>query len=206
VSAAGRSERGGEGRDFFPTPAWAVHRFLDAIPTDKFGTRWLEPCVGDGAIVRAVARWFKERDVWARPEWDGIDVHPRCEPDGPLLSAVEADFTWMDGAAWRGKTNYDRWHFCLTNPPYAQAMDFVKAALDHCDSVAMLLRLNWLASEERSVWLRGCPPAVYVLPNRPSFDGEGTDATDYAWMAWGERFEPRVHILRSTPAEARRAA
>ena len=35
--------------DFYPTPAWCVHRLLEAVPLPA--GRWLEPCVGDGAKI-----------------------------------------------------------------------------------------------------------------------------------------------------------
>ena len=68
----------------------------------------------------------------------------------------------------------------------------------------MLLRLNWLGSEDRAAWLRRHPPSVYVLPNRPSFvEGGGTDATEYAWFIWGEGFGGTLSVLRATPKAVR---
>ena len=207
MSATGRGAERAE-RDYYPTPAWCVHRLLDRLDLTRRGSRWLEPCVGDGAIVRAVSDWC---GAHGRPdvEWMGIDVHPLCEPAGSLKRVVQADFTWMDGAAWKQIPPKPEWDVCITNPPYGQAEAFVRLAKRHCDVVAVLLRLNWLAGGERCDWLQVETPDVYVLPNRPSFTGEGTDATDYGWLVWNRwDFTPSgyIQILDTTPLEERRAA
>jgi len=185
VSATNRSERGGDGYDFFATPAWCVDRIEEAI--GPIAGAVLEPSCGDGAIVRAMASRRGSR------EWTTVDVRPEAEAD------ITADFTWM-GCPELGSRRFD---WAIGNPPYSHAEAFVRAALARCDVVVMLLRLNWLASEGRADFLREHTPSVYVLPNRPSFTGEGTDATDYAWMAWGLDGPPAVRILASTPAHLR---
>lgn len=40
-------------------------------------------------------------------------------------------------------------------------------------------------------------PDVYVLPQRPSFTGKGTDSTSYAWFVWtsAEKTEGKLQIL-----------
>lgn len=32
--------------------------------------------------------------------------------------------------------------------------------------------------------MRSHTPDIYVLPNRPSFSGKGTDSIEYAWFVW----------------------
>lgn len=191
--------------DYYPTPAWAVHRFLDAVPLPT--GHWLEPCVGDGAIVRAVDGWWRSAEGDAPPPtWTGIDVRPDANPRGPLRQFCVADYTFMGGALWRERVSEERFTVCLTNPPFAQALDFVQTALSHCEIVAMLLRLNWLGGESRADFLRTHKPAVWVLPNRPSFTEDGsTDATEYAWFAWGLGHH-EIDVLPSTPKEVRCAA
>src|SRR6185312_5530279 len=70
VSAAGRGaariEPDGDG-----TPAWCVHRLLEHC--DLPAGRWLEPCAGEGAVIRAVSE--VRRDV----TWSAIDLRPECE-------------------------------------------------------------------------------------------------------------------------------
>lgn len=74
--------------------------------------------------------------------------------------------------------------------------------------VVALERLNFLEGEARNAWLREQAPDVYVLPNRPSFTGDGTDSIAYAWFVWPagqhDRTSGRLEILPSTPAAERR--
>jgi len=178
--------------DYYPTPAWCVHRLLEACELP--GGFWLEPAVGDGAIVRAVDA------VRADVEWTTIDVRPEVEPD------VVADFWAFGGATWSRRHMYD---VAITNPPYSQALEFVQEALKRARVVAMLLRLGWLSSASRAPFLREATPDVYVLPDRPSFDGQGSDSADYAWMVWDRGHNARrrlayLKVLAVTPVEKRR--
>ena len=191
MSATNRGDRGGGEHDFFPTPAWCVHRLLEAVDL-PLNANWLEPCVGGWSIVEAVADW---RPLVDATLWTTVDIRPDADAD------ITADFTWM-GCPELGDRRFD---VCCTNPPFGIAEEFVRGAMARCDVVVMLLRLSWLASETRADFLRENTPSVYVLPNRPSFTGDGkTDAADYAWMVWGLDDVPRLEILKSTPADERR--
>lgn len=190
--------------DLYETPAWCVHRLFDEVGASylargqhwaaQFGPSWCEPAVGGGAIVNAVESWpGRERfpPGWIR--WTTADLRER-----PLAMPLDhvGDFRQYVG----------RHDLLITNPPYSLALDFAQHGLRVARTVVLLLRLNWLASEKRAAWLRENTPDIYVLPNRPSFTGGGTDATDYAWMEWrGARSTPpRVVILGTTPAAERR--
>lgn len=198
MSATNRGTARQEG-DFYETPAWAVHRLLDVWRPPP--GLWLEPSCGMGSIIRAVNEW----PGWAteaeeRPAWRCVDIDP-----------FKIEAVWQEpGIKFAIAGDYVRWNLppeirvqrfdaCVMNPPYSLADRFVKTALGQCDVVAALLRLNWLAGAQRARWLRGNEPgAVFVLPNRPDFTGGGGDATDYAWMVWGEIGWRGVHILEGT--------
>jgi hypothetical protein len=78
-----------------------------------------------------------------------------------------------------------KYSVALGNPPFRIAMEFVQRALEVADTVAFLLRLNFLASEKRNAFMRAHAPHVFVLPNRPSFSGDGsTDSPEYGWFIW----------------------
>jgi len=175
--------------DYYPTPAWCVHRLLEAV--DLPGGWWIEPAVGDGAIVRAV------NAVRSDVRWTTMDVRPECHPD------LVGDFV---APLFRGPvdTIYDA---CITNPPYGQAEEFVVEARRRARVVAMLLRLNWLASRERRSLIAESMPSVYVLPDRPSFVGQGSDMTEYAWMVWDHGpclVRGLIRVLATTPLCERR--
>src|SRR3989304_194672 len=65
MSATGRNKSGKERDpyDYYPTPAWCVDRLAEACPEVRNRkNRILEPCAGDGAILRALTRYGSEKD------------------------------------------------------------------------------------------------------------------------------------------------
>lgn len=83
----------------------------------------------------------------------------------------------------------------LTNPPYSLAFEFCQQAVKYSQHTYLLLRLNFLASIKRRAWFKSNEPsAIFVLSERPSFTGSGTDATDYAWIYWGNFIRGIFHL------------
>lgn len=183
--------------DYYPTPAWCVRRLLEALRFPPWG-RWLEPSAGDGAIIRAVHEF-------GQPQWTAVELREECAPGLASLTpggeAVIADFLrWSEGVS-------QRWNVAILNPPFSAAEAFTRRCLDVANHVFVLERLNWIEGQERNGWLRDNPPDVYVLPERPSFTGDGTDSCAYAWFVWGpHRHRPhgRFHLLPMTPKHERR--
>lgn len=177
--------------DAYYTPSWCVDRLLET------GLVWLggdvlEPCAGDGAIVRAA----KQYEETCRPvQWTTMDIDPSVDVD------IHGDFLKADF-----KKNFD---LVITNPPFSLADAFAKKCLDVAGQVIFLLRLSWLASQKRHEFFAayGCPD-VYVLPNRPSFTCNGkTDRFEYAWFHWHlgtDELRPgAIRILDTTPRSER---
>jgi hypothetical protein len=172
-------------QDFYETPEWLTEAIMPSLHR-WFGyscRRILEPASGNGAIVRVLERWFPEARIDAGDIQNGQDFLTH-EYSG----------------------SYD---LIITNPPYSLAMEFVERAYTYHNSVphgllsmnrglvAMLLRLNFLGSQERAPWFRlfgGHTPSIYVSPRRPDFTGDGGDSTEYAWFVWG-RSKSEVFIL-----------
>lgn len=185
------------GHDAYPTPVWCVHRLLEAVPLP--GGRWLEPSAGDGAIIRAV------NAVRSDVEWTAVELRSECAV--PLVELVRppgrvaiADFETMHSLGY--------FDVAILNPPFVFAREFIAKCLQSANTICALERLNWLEGEARNGLLRECPPDVYVLPNRPSFTGRGTDSIAYAWFVWGperRRDAGRIVVLPTTPAAERRA-
>lgn len=193
--------------DNYPTPAWAVYRFLEkAIQRNiPIGGHALEPCAGDGAIIKAVGSWFKPR-----LHWTAIEIRSECRNtlcEVAQLVHIE-DFFGLS-PAFRGA--YD---LVLSNPPFSQAADIIRHAFDWSPWVVMLLRLNFMGSKERHSWLSTNTPDIYVLPNRPPFavnkHGKvSTDSCEYGWFVWGphSRGATRgsIELLDETPLSERRS-
>lgn len=199
MSATGRGAKR-KSHDFYPTPRYCVDRLLDRC-TLKPGL-WLEPGAGNGAIIRAVnarvdgVRWVaieKRASCLKKLEATGAQV---------LIRSIERVNNWpTERQSLRG--GYD---VAIGNPPYRQAQEFVEICRVVARHTFLLLRINFLGSERRQSWISQDVPDIYVVPNRPSFSGKGTDATEYAWFHWGEerRTAGCVEILDSTPALERK--
>ncbi|WP_242333345.1 hypothetical protein [Anaeromyxobacter sp. SG66] len=162
--------------DYYATPEWCVRRLLEAV--DLPGGKWLEPAAGDGAIVRAVRRPDVTWDLWELRD----EERWRLASAAPGAAITTGDFI---EAARRGAFERRRFAVAITNPPFRLAQEFIDASLTCADTVVMLLRLNYLASKSRWSFMSTHAPDVYVLPNRPSFTGGGTDSIEYAWFVWG---------------------
>lgn len=215
MSATGR---GAERRpnDWYGTPAWCVERLLEDAnfraqipdPADPTGGDpcWLEPCAGDGAIIRACQKALAP--TGDRVRWTAMELRPR----DLAVQSLGAPSTWR--AQWgvdfltqptlAPESGLDLYDLCITNPPYTLAQAFVTQALTVAEHVVMLLRLNFLESQKRVRWWTEVGlPDVYVLPNRPSFTGHGTDACAYGWFHWSTDWSKKrlghLSILRSTP-------
>ena len=189
MSATGRSDVR-RADDAYMTPPWCVRRLLD-VWRPRPHTILVEPAVGTGNIVRTVDSVYPGCDWFT---WDVREV-------APIGSHVRGSF--LD-------------HLCcdcrvsavVTNPPYSLAEEFIRKArgLFPSADLAFLLRLNFLGSTKRlALWRDVGMPSVYVLPNRPSFTGGGTDSVEYAWFVWRNGCESIARVLAETPASERKS-
>lgn len=171
---------------------------------DVPGTTILEPFAGDGAIIRTLhlAGLLSKRRLYAMEIQSRLMARLQAScPPGSVV--VHGDYF--------GESNRFPVVDCLlTNPPFRFAYPVLRHAWTRAGVVAMLLRLNFLESEDRAEWLELYPPDVFVLPNRPIFASDGTDNCAYGWLVW-DTAAPigrpgRVQVLRPTPLDERKAA
>jgi hypothetical protein len=186
--------------DYYPTPDWCVNRLLDelSLPSGK----WLEPAAGDGAVIRAVNKSYKRPLTWTASE-----LQDKFKSD--LEALVDPSQVHMESFFEAGLNK--EFNVVITNPPFSKALEFIKKSIElEPEYVCMLLRLNFMGSGERSDYLREHTPDIYVLPNRPSFNGKGTDSIEYAWFVWrahnlyGRTGSGTIKILKDTPKEQRK--
>ena len=200
--------------DNYPTPAWATQALLADKDGPIYGRwnqdfRWrdkstrggsqrcvLDPCCGDGAILRVVANAMPGSRVL------GVEIRSdaACEAMTDSRLTVEIGDFFDDRVLADAKYHAPAGivDTIITNPPYGgrtnQAWKFVDRALAIADRGAQLwflLRVNWLGDGQkttgRASWLRAgnMPTRVLTLERRPSFTGDGrADSTTYAWMMW----------------------
>ncbi len=199
------TKRGGKrsDADFYPTPRWVVDRLLDRKILPDTGS-WLEAGAGNGDIIEAVN---KHPHYAGRIDWTAAELRETCAPKLEALTGklpIIGDFTAMPPAK--------RFDVCIANPPFAVASEFLHTARQQSKLVCFLLRLNFLQSTSRAAWLCSDVPDVFLIPDRPSFTGDGkTDSVAYAWMIWEGYGHPLqkfsrgwFQILDTTPLRVRR--
>ncbi len=216
VSATGRTEGVRRENDFYETPPDATRAILPHLAPHGFKGTILDPCCGDGAILRVAGVWWPDAPIV------GFDLVAR-----PFATFVRDA---LGEEPWRPRCD-----LVLTNPPYSLAQAIVERAITevapHGGTVAMLLRLPFLASGRRIAFHRKHPADVYVLSSRPQFCASiacsqkkagcawklvqaieaprpktcgacgakvtitTSDATEYAWFVWGPGRGGRWFIL-----------
>lgn len=188
----------------YETPAWCVQSLLSEVQLP--GGCWLDPCAGSGSIIRAV------NEVRSDVAWSGCEIRSACTDSLRSLAGhyqIGDFFDPVNQKLLRKSLPGGRFSVVLTNPPYSVAEDFINACLPLADATIMLLRLNFLETAPRAAFWRQRMANVYVLPNRPSFTGGGTDATAYAWFLWTGH-EPRefgvIRVLAPVPRAIRKKA
>jgi len=200
--------------DYYPTPAWCVDRLLEAPGLFEVltGYRWLEPCAGEGHIMRAVSA---ERERYGPLDWSAVEMRPECAAGlrsftGRADAVLTADVLSAEADRWMLA---QRPHTIITNPPFIISDEVTRRLLRVAEasnaSLAILHRLNFLGTDSRS-WLNEAAPDVYILPNRPAFVDGRTDSCEYAWFVWprGQYARRRGYVQRlaSTPIEERRGS
>ncbi len=206
MSSTQRSPR--PGTDTYYTPSWCTHRLIEATPQLPGGV-WIDAGAGNGEILNAV------KDVRQDIVWCGVELREECAPALERSTTVSriCDFTTLTLAdsqrMLRQVSHKSRFDGLIMNPPFKLAFEFLQLALQIADHVLMLQRLNYLGSKERSAFFRRYTPDLYVLPNRPIFEGSHGDSVEYGWFYWGpaetrERDKGSLQILAETPLAERR--
>jgi hypothetical protein len=187
------THRGAERRpaDFYETPAWCVHRLLEALPLPK--GLWFEPCAGDGAIIKAV------NEVRDDVTWHAHELRDECELTLHGIDYVA--YVEIGDLLARPVATLPKASVCISNPPFSIAKEIVEHLL-HGDfeHLIMLQRVNWCAGP-RAALFRELKPSLYVLPDRPSFTGGSTDSIEYGW--WVFDGAGKLIILNNTPLRER---
>jgi hypothetical protein len=88
----------------------------------------------------------------------------------------------------------------VTNPPFKLGQEFVEKSLKIANKkVAMLLRIQFLEGQKRSVWLsKTSLKHVYVFGERLNFNPTGGTTLCFAWFVWeiGYIGEPKIRWIK----------
>jgi len=176
--------------DFYGTPDWCVRAIATRfLPEFLSGTGMLvEPSAGDGAILKTMLALGVPAGRMVAVEKDPVRA-AACNSLG--VSVIEGDTLAL---------TYANAGLVVMNPPYRQAREHVEHAIRQASpwggTVVALLRLAFLGSKRRILFWQKYPADVLVLPERPSFTGDGrSDASEYAWFVWGPERGGRWKVL-----------
>lgn len=155
--------------DYYPTPIRPIDLLLSELNLSG-NEMFLEPCRG---VARSIYDRVKLKDKqWAELS-EGVDY-------------LKTPFYDVD--------------LIITNPPFSIALQFLEKSLSESETVAYLLRMSFLGSQERRpFWQQHPLTHLFPLADRPSFTGNGTDNSEYAWYVWDYAGlfarPPGVHVL-----------
>jgi len=170
MSSAPKGER--IANDAYFTPDEIAGRLVRLLDLNGRHLRICEPSVGGGAFVRAIKRHAEV----IRLHITGYDLNPFAMGFDDCHDSRSGDFVDMTGGPF---------DWVIGNPPYSHAEAHVRHALTLAPRCAFLLRLAFLESTKRVPFWRDHKPArIYVLAQRPSFTGGGTDSAAYGWFVW----------------------
>lgn len=180
--ASNHSETERANFDYYATDPEAVEKLLEV---EEFCHYILEPACGGGHISDVLLK-------------NGFDVLSTDIVDrGYMEQAFVQDFLQSGGVPRNSRD-------IITNPPYAQAKEFVEHALDISQEsvkVAMFLKLTFLEGAKRKSLFEKYPPKrIYVFRNRIDCWKNGikpekaSKAVCYAWFVWvkGSTTMPRI--------------
>jgi hypothetical protein len=164
-------------RDVRYTPRGPIDALLASDPPPR-GGYVLDPAAGDGAILRVLVEAGYQ-----------VAAHEIREEERAGLLAITSHVTIGDWLSPRRA--YEKPAAIVANPPFSIAREFAASALECCEWVAFLLRLNTLGSRPwRQFWSEHPPTALRPIV-RPSFTGDGrTDASEYLWVIWDDSDHP----------------
>lgn len=200
-----------ENNDFYRTPAFCVERLLEEVELPK--GLWLEPCAGDGAIIKACNSMYSQ---WRPPmKWRANEIDKKHESSlRKLMQHYHlriGNFLTMSVLDMYPEDHQEYPDVIITNPPFALAMQIIQHSfIFRPRYIVMLLRLNFLASATRNSFFKKYMPDIYVIPDRPKFTEKGRDSIDYGWFVWGPACiengccEGKIKVLATTNVEDRK--
>ena len=167
--------------DAYYTPQVLADALVSLLPLIP-GETVMEPSAGGGAFVRSLIERQGLGCVHA------MDIDAGSPGLGMVYAAHSTAGDFLELRTGGGVLGPD---WVVGNPPYNQAEAHVRQSIDVTHRhVALLLRLAFLEGAKRIPLWRDHPcRKVWVLSQRPSFTGKGTDSAAYGWFWWDSQHE-----------------
>ena len=183
MSATNRGSKRNDS-DFYATPKTCIQNFLNHYGI--INGNILEPSAGNGNIVSVLKQ-------------QGNTYITALEIREEELESLKqiADKVMIGDFLKFNST--EKYNYIIGNPPYSLAQEFIEKCFEIADEntiIIMLLRTAFLESQKRyNFWQKHPVSKLYVLSQRPSFTGKGTDATSYSWFVWDNSGIQEIHVI-----------
>ncbi len=172
--------------DYYVTPIASIDNFISvAIDNikdlkDKFKNGKILDCCAGGDIKNPMSYPTSIKLQFPNADIETIDIRSDSNAN------IKTDYI-------NYKLDYKP-DIIITNPPFNQALNIIKKALNDINDggyVIMLLRLNFLEGKSRfDFWKNNMPEWVFVHHKRMSFTNKGTDSVAYAHYIWRKGYNP----------------
>ena len=180
----GRMDHPRHAADLYETPPEAVEMLLRHVPLQG---PVLEPSAGRGAIVRELRR-------------NGLQVHAFDLHDHGAEPALGIE----TGVDFLSTTSMSGCRSIVMNPPFKDAEAHVRHALQLLPdrgTLAVLLRMNWIAAKGRADLLKHCHTDIIagrlkMLPPDAQDSGH-SGTTDFAWFIMSREIVYATHLIRA---------
>lgn len=183
ISATNRGSKRVES-DFYATPISVVNKFLEHHKLQNGAI--LECTAGNGNIVEAIYKKGYRNLITS------VEIRNEYENLKRYSNEIYID----DFLIWQPKVEYKT---IISNPPYSLAKEIIEKCFELANintEIIMLLRLAFLESKKRyEFWQQHPVNKLYILSERPSFTGKGTDATAYAWFVWDGSDKQEIKVI-----------
>lgn len=164
--------------DFYKTPHTVIEKFLSHYKLNDGVI--LEPSAGNGHFIEVIRdNGYKNTIVANELRSEEMD---NLQNSG---ANIITNYDYLSDEFEIPNIHNEEVKTVITNPPFSKAQEFLETTFKRYPNaeVIMLLRLAFLESKKRfSFWQRHPVNKLYVLSERPSFLGKGTDATAYAFF------------------------
>ncbi len=185
ISATNRGSKRVEA-DFYATPIHVVEKFLKNHQLNLHKPL-LECSAGNGNIIKTIDKQFYTTRI------DSVEI--RKEEETKLNEFCDNVYI-QDFLSFVPDCNYGT---IISNPPFSIAQEIIEHCFDISSlntEIIMLLRLAFLESKKRyDFWQKHPVSKLYILSERPSFTGKGTDATAYAWFVWDNDNSQSIKVI-----------
>ncbi len=172
--------------DFYATPIPVIENLFDHHQLKEGNI--LEPSAGNGNFIKVIHEMQRKRE--------SITALEIREEEYDNLKQYANEVIIDDFLKWKPNKKFKT---IIGNPPYTYALEFLEKCFEIADpdtEIIMLLRTAFLESQKRyDFWQKHPVNKLYVLSQRPSFTGKGTDATSYSWFIWNGSDKQEIKVI-----------